>query len=202
MKKMLLAALLGGAALNLGAQDAPAAAPAAPAKPRYSALILPNIFAIPFGYFAGTFEFALSEKLALFMEPSYWNIRNVAFSDLWGQAIPQDFQFWLGSLKIGPTFYFSQMFKGFYATPYVKGSYFVLGDNSYKVEAGSAGAGIQGGYRWTWGWFSMSMGGSYEYNRAFASLESAQEDIGQNFFLSGVNGGMPGFFLSFAIAVE
>lgn len=186
MKKILVLFLMLTCAFGVFAEDTSTTVESP------SVLVLPNLFGMIFGYYGADLNIGVSETVAIDTQFGYWNIRNLPFADA---AIDPNYQLWYGYLQIGPTVYLDQVFHGLYVGGYVKGRYFTIGDN---FTIGQAGAGVKGGWRGTWDWFSLALNVGYEYNTFFADVDFGNV---KESFVSNLIGGVPVFGVEMGIAI-
>ena len=161
-----------------------------------SAVFAPNLIGPIFGIYGGDINIKMSEKVSIDTELGYFNIKLIP---LIGAQIDEQTNFWFGNLKVGPTIYLGDTFHGLFLGAYAKAAYFFVGSNGDNFNATSLGAGAKLGWRWTLDWFSMALGGGYEYNKAFAEVNSSDTTV--NAQLSSVDGGFPYVLFKMEIAV-
>jgi len=160
-------------------------------------LVSPNILGPLVGYYSATLEFKVNENISAELAPAFFNLGSIP---IFGTQLTSDgVGFWYGGCKLGVDYYTKETFKGPFIGAYVKGGVFNYSDADATMRTGYAGAGAKVGYRWTGSWASFALGASYDYNMAFASLESTDSSI--SFVTDAVDGGMPGAFMIFSFVL-
>lgn len=194
MKRLLLVLLVSCFSFGLFAQEASEA----PAKKIPSVVIAPDVFgALVLGLYNAKVNVRLTDNITLDTDGFYFNIRNNFLMSL---LVPEEAGFWVGGLKIGPTWYLKKSFDGLFVGAYAKGVGFNMTTETENFSAMAFGAGAKAGWTGTWDWFSLSISGGYEFNMATVDTSVLQMTVGD--FLSGfVQGGLPVFAVEMGIAL-
>ena len=148
-------------------------------------LLTPDFLGIFAGYYGIGFDIKLSDHIALYLDPGYFN---VALMPVFGTLFEDDdLSIWYFKMNAGVTFFPKEMFNGFFVRGYARGQVFSMTIEGENGKLASIGIGGQIGVTITKRIISWTFAGGVEYLKGFVtagdtgtyqSISSLRDEIG------------------------